>query len=76
MRVIKVKSCSKCPYFEETSGYYQVWVCRHRMFRGGHNDPRNINGKILASGGYPKDASIRVAKGCPLEKATKKGELL
>lgn len=71
MRVLRIKCCAECPYFQQTNGFYRVWVCRHNNFRGGINSERrknNISGKILKSGLYPIDASKRVAKGCPLEK--------
>jgi hypothetical protein len=71
MRVLHIKSCSVCPYFEQTNGYNKVWVCRHRQFRGGINDPRRKNdpwGKLLKTGGYPRYVGKRVADGCPLEK--------
>jgi hypothetical protein len=74
MRVVEIKACefsvghAKCPFFEQTAGYYRWWVCRHPEFRGGINAPKHNMGKIRKDGGYPTDASKKVASGCPLKK--------
>jgi hypothetical protein len=72
MRIIEVKSCEGCPYFERTNGYNTVWVCRRPGFRDGINGAwyKKYGNKIMASGGYPGTAQTRVAAGCPLKKVT------
>ncbi len=64
MRIIEVTCCERCPYFELTSGYYRVWVCRHQQF-----PKRYKNGRIKKDGSYPKYAGKRVANGCPLKRS-------
>ena len=70
MRIIEIKSCIECPYLNQTNGYHRIWICLHRNFRGGINDPRrknNIHGQLKKDGSFPKVAYKRVVSGCPLK---------
>jgi hypothetical protein len=64
MRIIEVKGCASCPYFEQTNGYNRVWVCR-KGYLTAHDNP---NGRLKKNGGYPQFASWRTHAKCRLKK--------